>query len=164
MLFCLIWCRFLLHRNKNPFIRSWPAVTAGNQLICICILIENNQKITIQHICYTPCSFSLRLSTPKFCISIVFSFSWGQFNSQEKLKTMQTQKFGVDKQKALWYVMAFLEWSIELRCFVGDVNIGLHSMVPHYSGAPARAKRARSGAPWVSKFGKPSIPENLVMT
>ena len=26
-----------------------------------------------------------------------------------------------------------------------------------------RAKRAR-GAPWVIKFGKPSIPENLVMT
>ena len=32
------------------------------------------------------------------------------------------------------------------------------------SGAPARAKRARSAAPWVRKFGKPSIPENFVMT
>ena len=32
------------------------------------------------------------------------------------------------------------------------------------SGAPARAKRARSGAPWVTKFGKLSIRENLVMT
>ena len=32
------------------------------------------------------------------------------------------------------------------------------------SGAPARPKRARSGAPWVRKFGKLSIPENLVMT
>ena len=32
------------------------------------------------------------------------------------------------------------------------------------SGAPARAKRARSGAPSVRKFGKLSIPENLVMT
>ena len=28
----------------------------------------------------------------------------------------------------------------------------------------ARAKRARSGAPWVRKFGKVSIRENLVMT
>ena len=26
------------------------------------------------------------------------------------------------------------------------------------------AKRARSGAPWVRKFGKLSIPENLIMT
>ena len=26
--------------------------------------------------------------TSQFCISIVFSFSWGHFNSQEKLKTM----------------------------------------------------------------------------
>ena len=34
----------------------------------------------------------------------------------------------------------------------------------HFSGAPARAKRARSGAPWVRKFGKLSIRENLVMT
>ena len=52
--------------------------------------------------------------TPKFCISIVFSFSWGQFNSQEKLKTMLTQNFGVtnkDQYGILWY---FLEWSIGL--------------------------------------------------
>ena len=34
----------------------------------------------------------------------------------------------------------------------------------YYSGASARAKRARSGAPWVRKFGKLSIRENLVMT
>ena len=32
------------------------------------------------------------------------------------------------------------------------------------SGAPARAKRAPSGEPWVRKFGKLSIPENMVMT
>ena len=32
------------------------------------------------------------------------------------------------------------------------------------SGAPARASHARSGAPWVRKFGKLSISENLVMT
>ena len=33
-----------------------------------------------------------------------------------------------------------------------------------YNGAVARAKRARSGPPWVRKFGKPSNRENLVMT
>ena len=38
------------------------------------------------------------------------------------------------------------------------------SLIENYSGAPARAKRARSGAPWVRKFGKLFIPENLVMT
>ena len=32
------------------------------------------------------------------------------------------------------------------------------------SGALSRAKRARSGAPWVRKFGKLSNQENLVMT
>ena len=38
---------------------------------------------------------------PKFCISIVFSFSWQLKWPQEKLKTMQ---FWGDKQRALWYV------------------------------------------------------------
>ena len=34
----------------------------------------------------------------------------GKWN--EKLKTMFMQNFG-DKQRALWYVMVFLEWSIK---------------------------------------------------
>ena len=45
-------------------------------------------------------------------MSIVFSFSWGHFNSQEKLKTMLMQNFGVTNKEhygMLWY---FLEWSI----------------------------------------------------
>ena len=50
--------------------------------------------------------------TPKVCISIVFSFFWAHFNSQEKLKTMLIQNLGVTNKKhydTLWY---FLEWSI----------------------------------------------------
>ena len=35
----------------------------------------------------------------KFCINIVFSFSWGHFNSQEKLKTMLMQNFGVTNKE-----------------------------------------------------------------
>ena len=49
---------------------------------------------------------------PKICISIVFRFSWDHFNSQEKLKTMLMQNFGVTNKEyygMLWY---FLEWSI----------------------------------------------------
>ena len=45
---------------------------------------------------------------------IVFSFSWGYFNSQEKLKTMLMQNFGVTNKEhysVLWY---FLEWAIVL--------------------------------------------------
>ena len=43
--------------------------------------------------------------------------------------------------------------------------LGIRSLVTgSYSGAPARAKSAPSGAPWVRKFGKLAIPENLVMT
>ena len=47
--------------------------------------------------------------TPKFCISIVFSFCWGHFNSQEKRKTMLMQNFGVTNTEhygMLWYCNA----------------------------------------------------------
>ena len=43
---------------------------------------------------------------PKFSISIIFSFSWGHFNSQEKLKTMLMQIFEVTNKEhygMLWY-------------------------------------------------------------
>ena len=43
---------------------------------------------------------------PKFCINIVFSFSCGHFSSQEKMKTMLMQNFGVtnkDHYGMLWY-------------------------------------------------------------
>ena len=46
--------------------------------------------------------------TPKFCISIAFSFSWGHFNSKEKLKTMVMQNFGVTNKEhygMLWYFL-----------------------------------------------------------
>ena len=39
------------------------------------------------------------LVTPKFCISNVFSFSWGLFNSQEELKTMLMQTFEVTNKE-----------------------------------------------------------------
>jgi len=52
------------------------------------------------------------LVTSKFCISIVFSFSWGHFNSQQKLQTMLMKNLGLTNKEhygMLWY---FLEWSI----------------------------------------------------
>ena len=49
---------------------------------------------------------------PKFCISIVFSFPWGHFNSQEKLKTMLMQNFGVTNKEHYGMFWYFLEWSI----------------------------------------------------
>ena len=52
------------------------------------------------------------LESSWFCISIVFSFNWGHFNSWEKLKTMLMQNIGVTSKEhygMLWY---FLEWSI----------------------------------------------------
>ena len=72
------------------------------------------------------------------------------------------------QQEPLFYVLSsskngdFSKTMVLMKMF-GE----LHNHCTIYvinSGAPARAKRARSGAPWVRKFGKLSIPENLVMT
>ena len=49
---------------------------------------------------------------PKFCISYVFSFSWGHLNSQEKLKTMPMQNFGVKNKEH--YGMLWHFWSGQL--------------------------------------------------
>ena len=54
----------------------------------------------------------------KFCISIVFSFSWELKWPQEKLKTMLMQNFGVT---ALCHVMVFLEWSIVVLELAGNL-------------------------------------------
>ena len=50
--------------------------------------------------------------TPNVCISIVFSFSWAHFNSQEKLKTMRIKNFGVTNKEHYSMLLYFLEWSI----------------------------------------------------
>ena len=65
--------------------------------------------------------------TPKFCVSIVFSFSLGHFNSQEKLKTMLMQNFVVtNKEHMVCYGIFWsgqLDFStiklpvITIRCF-----------------------------------------------
>ena len=64
--------------------------------------------------------------TPTFCRSIVFSFSWGHFNSQEKLKTMLLQNVGVTNKEhygMLWY---FLERAILYRFFITIIcTVGL---------------------------------------
>ena len=47
-------------------------------------------------------------SLSKICISTDFSFSWGHFNSPEKLKTMLIQNFGVTNKEyygMLWHFL-----------------------------------------------------------
>ena len=69
--------------------------------------------------------------SPEVCLSIVFSFSWGHFNSQEKLKTLLMQNFGVTNKEhygILWY---FLEWSIGLspakpECLLKNMTFRLY--------------------------------------
>ena len=52
---------------------------------------------------YATCTFPIMhfISPPKFCISIVFNFSWDGCNTQEKWKTMLMQNFGRQK----WCIM-----------------------------------------------------------
>ena len=71
---------------------------------------------------------------PKYCISIVFSFSWGHFNSQEKLKTKLMQHFGVTNKEhygMLWYFWSgqLIVWLLFLKCHVCLVSA---SQLYHY--------------------------------
>ena len=50
------------------------------------------------------------------------------------------------------------------RCASKTAQGGTYAEIKYYSGALALSKRARSGAPWVRKFGKLSDRENLVTT
>ena len=50
---------------------------------------------------------TLLLVTPKFCISIVFSFSWELKWPQEKLKKNAYAKCWSEQQRVFWYVMVF---------------------------------------------------------
>ena len=51
---------------------------------------------------------------PKFSKSIVFSFSWGHFNSKEKLKTMLTQKFGLTIKEHYCMLRYFLRVNLSV--------------------------------------------------
>ena len=59
-----------------------------------------------------------------------------------------------------------IRWELKDKNFLKIDMICLDDSVKYRIIAEllARAKRARSGAPWVRKFGKLSIRENLVMT
>ena len=71
------------------------------------------------------------LVTPKFCISIVFSFSCELKKAQEKLKTIIVQNL-----RALWYVMVFsgvvsYQWArfcngVPFEIFVGSKHFYGH--------------------------------------
>ena len=56
------------------------------------------------------------LCHPEFCISIVFSFSWELKwpLSEEKLKTILMQNFGVTKKEHYDMLWCFLKWSIAM--------------------------------------------------
>ena len=63
--------------------------------------------------------------SPQILRKHCFSFSKGHFNSQEKLKTMHMQYFGVTNKEhygMLWY---FLEWSLGHRVFSHDVTAAI---------------------------------------
>jgi len=58
---------------------------------------------------------------PKFCINIVFSFSWGLKWPQEKLKTMLVQNFGLQRKSIL--VCYGIFWSGQLPYIFCKVDL-----------------------------------------
>ena len=90
----------------------------------------------------------------------------------------QRQKFHTDDAKSVRNPVISANWSTEqFHCFsyclrktdkrqkAAKVKCKRdESLLSLLLAELPRAKLARSGAPWVRKFGKLSIPENLVMT
>ena len=66
------------------------------------------KKIKLHRIIYTTCMSSKMhlICPPKFCISIVFNFSWDGCNTREKWKTKIMQDFGG-----------------QISCLMGDVQV-----------------------------------------
>ena len=84
------------------------------------------------------------LLAAKLYISIVFSFAWGHFNSQEKLKTMRMQNFGVTNKEYYGMLLYFLERSIQCRIqsvrWAGGGGSGRRSSKPWEKGGGGRRK------------------------
>ena len=68
---------------------------------------------------------------PKFCINIVFSFSWGHFNSQEKLKTMLMQNFGVTNKELVCYgISGVVNLNLNLHHHIDTCKLKKYSTLP----------------------------------
>ena len=70
-----------------------------------------NQLTTLENAITYP--NALCLSPPKFCVNIVFGFSWELKMAPRGNKNNAYAKFWGDKKRTLWYVMVFLEWSVD---------------------------------------------------
>ena len=93
---------------------------------------------------------------PQFCISIVFSFPWGHFNSQEKLKTMLMQNCGVTIKEHYGMFWYFLEWSIDVRANTqGRTAVG--------NATKEAMSVIRTREPMLGLVGRSTIPPNLLV-
>ena len=66
---------------------------------------QDSPQLFVPKSLYRPFSKILFFVPPKFCISIVFNFSWDLQSPQEKLETMLMQNFGGTKKS----IMVFLK-------------------------------------------------------
>ena len=100
----MLWRFFLI-------VRGCETQTKRKERGISCIAIDHSRKYHN----IPQCSLFV---TPKFCISIVFSFSWELKWPQEKLKTILMQNFGVINKEhygMLWYF-----WSGQLQSIISD--------------------------------------------
>ena len=96
---------------------------------------------------YATCTSSKMhlICRPKFCVSIVFNFTWDGCNTQEKWKTKVMQKFGG-----------------QLRCIMADVQVAYYLVFT--SSSKAREKRVINRMFWHKKyFGTLAIHAKVII-
>ena len=109
----LLRLKVIAHVRRCIKILTWLRgfrIKIANFLRLRCLAIPKRVDHSKKYHNIPQCSL---LVTPKFCISVVFCFSWEFKWHQEKLKLMLMQNFGVTNEEyygMLWY---FLEWSIK---------------------------------------------------
>ena len=105
--------RFLIQFSKTSDLGAGVAINFLELRTVFQIHPNPSPKLTTQENTITYHNALCLSPTPtKFCLSIIFSFSWKLKWPQEKTMPMENLGWGGgDKQRALWYVMV-LEWSI----------------------------------------------------
>ena len=146
---------FSLSRGASPFL-AWGDFTRARVSLAL-LSLRKNRRLLVVYISLAPRGFAAR---SRVIARPLFSPKWESLLAGYRIHAYQPRLVSQKNhsESALILKLYFATSSrLELDSRHGLITGLIAELL-------ARAKRARSGAPWVRKFGKLSVWENLVMT